>query len=79
MVEEIAEVEVAEGTDQNQGSKERSMRAMLLYKMDRTIAIVAIVVIALYALYIGTSDAMQIVSIAIGGLVGYLGAKMGNK
>ena len=46
----------------------------LLYKMDRTLAIAGIIGIAIVALVVlGTPD--NIVSAAVGGLVGYVGGR----
>ncbi len=56
-----------------------SIREYILYKLDRTIAVVGIVVIAIAALYLGkTPDNMNIVSAAIGGLVVYVSGRSGK-
>lgn len=51
----------------------------LLYKMDRTLAIIGIIGIAVVALFIYANDsAVQIATGAIGGLVGYVGGRTGK-
>ena len=48
----------------------------LLYKLDRTLAIVGVIGIALASIYLGKApDSMQIATAAIGGLVGYVGGR----
>ena len=51
----------------------------LLYKVDRSLAIVGIVAIAIVAIFFYKgSEGVQIVSAAIGGLVGYVGGRTGR-
>ena len=51
----------------------------VLYKMDRTLAIMGIIGIAVVALFIYANDsAVQIATGAIGGLVGYVGGRTGK-
>jgi len=51
----------------------------LLYKMDRTLAILGIIGIAIVALFIyGGAEGVQIATGAIGGLVGYVGGRTGK-
>lgn len=51
----------------------------ILYKMDRTLAIIGIIGIAVVALFIYANDsAVQIATGAIGGLVGYVGGRTGK-
>jgi len=51
----------------------------VLYKMDRTLAIMGIIGIAIAALLIYANDsAVQIATGAIGGLVGYVGGRTGK-
>ena len=51
----------------------------ILYKMDRTIAILGIIGIATVALFIyAGAEGVQIATGAIGGLVGYVGGRTGK-
>lgn len=51
----------------------------ILYKMDRTLAIVGIIGIAVVALFIyAGAEGVQIATGAIGGLVGYVGGRTGK-
>ena len=51
----------------------------ILYKMDRTLAILGIIGIAVVALFIYANEsAVQIATGAIGGLVGYVGGRTGK-
>lgn len=66
-----------EQTDQGL-SQPRSFREMLLYKMDRTIAIFGIVVIGFYALVVYSTknaDSLQVSLTALGALGGYIGGR----
>lgn len=53
----------------------RTLKEMLLYKMDRTVAVVGVVAVAVYAVYLGSEAALQVAMVAVGGLVAYLGVK----
>ena len=54
----------------------RTISQYLMYKVDRTLAILGVIVIALLALYLGKApDSMNIATAAIGGLVGYVGGR----
>lgn len=51
----------------------------LLYKMDRTIAILGVIAIAIYAMMVLVPEAAtQIASAGIGGLIGYVGGRTGK-
>jgi hypothetical protein len=51
----------------------------ILYKMDRTLAILGIIGIAVVALFIyAGAEGVQIATGAIGGLVGYVGGRTGK-
>ena len=51
----------------------------VLYKMDRTLAILGIIGIAIVALFIyAGTEGVQIATGAIGGLVGYVGGRTGK-
>jgi hypothetical protein len=57
----------------------KSVGEYLLYKLDRSIAILGVIGIALMALYLGKApDSMNIATAAIGGLVGYVGGRSGK-
>jgi len=56
----------------------RTIKEMILYKMDRTIAVVGIVLLGCWALSIKTPESVQITMAAIGGLVGYVGGRTGK-
>jgi len=50
----------------------------MLYKLDRTIAILGIIALGVWGLKIGTNESIQIAMGAIGGLVGYVGGRTGS-
>jgi hypothetical protein len=52
----------------------RSISEYLLYKLDRSLAIIGIIAIAIVALFF-VKTPENIVSAAIGGLVGYVGGR----
>ena len=57
----------------------RTIQEYILYKLDRTLAILGIIGIAVVALFIyGNDSAVQIATGAIGGLVGYVGGRTGK-
>ena len=57
----------------------RTLTEYLVYKVDRTLAILGVIGIAMLALYIGKApDSMNIATAAIGGLVGYVGGRSGK-
>ena len=55
--------------------KEISVRAYLLYKLDRTIAVVGIVTLGIVGLITGNKE---IAVACAGGLVGYIGGRVGG-
>lgn len=64
-------------TDETPETECKTTIQYLLYKMDRSMAILGIIAIAVVALfYIQTPE--NIVSAAIGGLVGYVGGRSGT-
>lgn len=66
-------------TDDTPEEECKSAGEYLLYKLDRTLAIVGVIAIALLALYLGKApDSMNIATAAIGGLVGYVGGRSGK-
>ena len=56
----------------------RTIKEMILYKMDRTLAILGLVAIAIIALTTKTlsAPAIAVVSLISGGLVTYIGGKI---
>jgi len=63
-------------TDETPETECRTIGEYLLYKLDRTIAIVGVVLIAMVALWKGLDP--NIATAAIGGLVGYVGGRSGK-
>ena len=55
-----------------------SNKQMVLYKLDRTLAILGIIVLGGIALFVGSTESLQISTAAIGGLVGYVGGRTGK-
>jgi hypothetical protein len=55
-----------------------SVRGYILYKLDRTLAILGVIGLGAWALYVGTTESIQIAMAAIGGLVGYIGGRTGG-
>lgn len=57
----------------------RGIGEALLFKLDRTLAIIGVIGIAMLALYLGKApDSLNIATAAIGGLVGYIGGRSGK-
>lgn len=66
-------------TDETPEEECKTIGEYILYKLDRTLAIVGVIVIALLALYLAKGpDSMNIATAAIGGLVGYVGGRSGK-
>lgn len=66
-------------TDDTPETECKTVGEYILYKLDRTIAILGVVAIALLALYMAKgSDSINIATAAIGGLVGYVGGRSGK-
>ena len=56
-----------------------SMSEQILWKLDRSLAIIGIIAIAIVSIFFYKgSEGVQIVSAAIGGLVGYVGGRTGR-
>jgi len=53
----------------------KSIGEYILYKMDRTIAIIGLVALGLFALYKGGNESLQIAIAVAGVLGGYVGAR----
>lgn len=57
----------------------RTLTEAILYKLDRTLAIVGVIAIAIVSLwFVKAPDSMNIATAAIGGLVGYVGGRSGK-
>jgi hypothetical protein len=57
----------------------KSLTEAILYKVDRTLAIIGVIAIALFALsFAKAPDSLNIATAAIGGLVGYVGGRSGK-
>ena len=72
------EVVVEETTVVDSTSSCRTIKELILYKMDRTIAICGLILLGLVALNVKTTTtaAISIVSLIAGGLVTYIGGKI---
>ena len=57
--------------------EERTLKEMILFKMDRTIAVVGIILLGCWALSKGTPD-VNVTMAAVSGLVGYIGGRTGK-
>jgi type IV secretory pathway VirB2 component (pilin) len=53
----------------------KSIREMLLYKIDRTLAVVGIIALGAWALKVGTNEAIQIAAAAVGFLGGFISGR----
>jgi len=76
-VEEVPVVEKVPAVIVN-GVECKTMKEMILYKMDRTLAILGLIAIAIIALKTKTVavPAIAVVSLIAGGLVTYIGGKI---
>jgi amino acid permease len=50
----------------------------MLYKLDRTIAVIGLILIAAWVCWLKLPDGMQIVNTAVGGLIGYICGRTGK-
>ena len=57
-------------------NKNIPIKNYLLYKLDRTLAIIGLVALGAFAIYKGSNEALQITIAAVGGLVGYIGGRV---
>ena len=53
----------------------RNIKEMLLYKIDRTLAVLGIISLGIWALMVGTNEAIQIASAATGFLGGFISGR----
>lgn len=56
----------------------KTILELVMFKSDRTIAVIGIVVIGCLAILLGDEPLEQIAIAAVGGLVGYIGGRTGN-
>jgi hypothetical protein len=56
-----------------------SIKEYILFKLDRSIAILGLIALGLWSMYKGTPETVQIGMAVVGGLVGYIGGRAGNK
>jgi len=56
----------------------RSITEYILFKLDRTLAILGLVMLGAWAMYTGTNETVQIGMAVVGGLVGYIGGRTGK-
>lgn len=58
----------------------RTVKEMILYKMDRTLAIAGIIILGMAAMFVEhpVPASIQVSLVAIGGLVTYVGGKVGG-
>jgi hypothetical protein len=48
------------------------IKEYILYKLDRTIAVIGLIIIAMWVCWLRQPEGMQIVNTAVGGLIGYI-------
>lgn len=53
----------------------RTLKEMILYKMDRTLAVVGLIVLSGFAFYLRTPETITAGSLGVGALAAYLGVK----
>ena len=56
-----------------------SVKEYVLWKLDRTIAVLGLVALGVWALYRNTPETVQIGIAVVGVLGGYIGGRAGNK
>jgi hypothetical protein len=71
--------EIVQDTPVEVTNDKRALKEMLFYKLDRTLAIMGIIALGGMALYIRTAEAMQVTSLAMGALAGYIGGRTGKE
>jgi hypothetical protein len=59
--------------------KKYTTREYVLFKLDRTVAIIGIIVLGGWSLAIGTPESVQIGIAAVGGLIGYIGGRTSSR
>ena len=50
----------------------------LLFKLDRTVAVLGLILIALWLCWLKLPEGLQVVNIVVGGLIGYIGGRVGK-
>ena len=63
---------VTEASETVKIPEEPSISGYILYKLDRTIAVVGLIIIAAWICWLKLPEGMQIVNTAVGGLIGYI-------
>lgn len=53
----------------------KTLKEIIFYKVDRSVAIIAIALIGGFAIYIQTESSMQIAALCVGALATYIGNK----
>ena len=53
----------------------KTLKEMLLYKMDRTLAVVGLIVLSGFAIYLATPETITAGGLGIGALATFLGVK----
>ena len=56
-----------------------SIKEYILYKLDRSLAVVGLVILGGFSPYRNTPESVQIVMAVVGGLVGYIGGRSGDR
>ena len=62
-------------TDETPEIECKTLKEMLLYKMDRTLAVVGLIVLSGFALYLSTPETITAGGLGIGALATFLGVK----
>lgn len=62
-------------TDETPEPECKTLKEMLLYKMDRTLAVVGLIVLSGFALYLRTPETITAGGLGIGALATFLGVK----
>lgn len=56
----------------------KTISQYLLWKLDRSIAILGLIALGLFGMWIGKNEAMQVSIAVAGALAGYLGSRTGK-
>lgn len=56
--------------------KDIPIKNYLLYKLDRTLAVLGLIALGAFAIFKGSNEALQVTIAAVGGLVGYIGGRV---
>ena len=69
---------ISKPEDPTDRRKPRSFIEIMLFKVDRTLAIIGVITLGGMALRLNTTEAVQLAMAAVGGLVGYIGGRAGR-